>query len=237
MIAEGSNVPIRSIRASEKSVKIYKFGGGYAHTYEFARRASLDIMTPYAARMQREIEIAKVRSATSMLLNGDGVQGTPAAYTAAAIGTDIGTATVAGRMNWDVILKWLIERAKVMTPVDTLIGNYDMYFAWLRMFATPGGAATTGMSQGEILQKAGVATALETPQFNLNIKFALSTSMPANTLLGFSKADTLEELIETGSYISESERSIRNQKITYVKTENAGFRLVFADTRSTLLLN
>src|SRR3546814_3168714 len=60
VIAEGARIPIRSIRTTEKGVKFYKFGGGFEFTYEFERRASLDIVTPYAARMQREVEIGEV---------------------------------------------------------------------------------------------------------------------------------------------------------------------------------
>ena len=235
MVNEGARVGIRSIRATERSVRINKFGGGYSTTYEFNRRASLDIMTPYALRMQREIEIAKVAAATAMLLNGDGVHGVPTNYAAATLGAAIGTATSAGKMNWDVFLKFLIERAKAGTPVDTIVGNYDMHFEWLRMFATP--MAASGPSQSEVLQRAGVAAAVENPRFNFRVNFVLSSAMPSATLLGISKADTMEELVETGSDISESEQSILNQKINYVKTVNAGYRLVFGDTRATLTLN
>src|SRR3546814_6658683 len=74
VIAEGARIPIRSIRTTEKGVKFYKFGGGFEFTYEFERRASLDIVTPYAARMQREVEIGEVAIATGLIINGDGVR-------------------------------------------------------------------------------------------------------------------------------------------------------------------
>ena len=44
----------------------------------------------------------------------------------------------------------------------------------------------------------------------------------------------MEQLIEANSHIEDSERAINNQVITYILTENAGFRLVFGDTRSVL---
>jgi hypothetical protein len=50
--------------------------------------------------------------------------------------------------------------------------------------------------------------------------------------MGLSRGDTLEELVEAGSNIDESERAIQNQSITYVKSENAGYKLAFGDTRS-----
>lgn len=235
MVDEGARIAVRSIRATERSVRIHKFGGGYEHTYEFGRRAALDILTPYAARLTREIAIAKVRQATVMLLNGDGVQGTPTAYQASVLGTAIGTPSTPTKMDWNIFLKFLIERAKLMVPIDTIVGGYDTHFEWLRMFSAP--TVNFGPTQMEILAKAGVETAIASPRFNFNVKFAVSSAMPAATLVGFSKNDTLEELVESGSDITESERSIKTQKMTYTHTENCGYRLVFPDTRATLVLN
>ena len=74
-IAEGANIPVRTIKTTEKAVKWWKHGSGYEFTYEFDRRASIDVLTPYAARITRRLELSKVRAATSILINGDGVHG------------------------------------------------------------------------------------------------------------------------------------------------------------------
>jgi hypothetical protein len=70
------------------------------------------------------------------------------------------------------------------------------------------------------------------PILSGTVNFVLSSAVPANKLIGITKAITLEELVENGSKIEESERSIRNQKVTFVSTENSGFKLTFGDTRS-----
>lgn len=239
VIAEGSRIPFRKIGMTEKGVKFYKFGGGIEFTYEFERRASLDIVTPYAARMQREVEIGEVAVATALLVNGDGVNPAAPVVNAADLATAMPASgrpvTAAGRMNWEVFLSWLVNRAKVGLAVDTVVGNYDMYLEWLRMFATP--TVNAGMTQAEILQGAGVQAAIANPNFQFNVKFALSTTAPASKLIGFIKNETLEELVENGSDIEESTRAIENQKVKFVKTENKGYRLVFGDTRSILNLN
>lgn len=236
VISEGSRIPIRKIGMTEQGVKFYKFGGGFEFTYEFERRASLDIVTPYAARMQREVEIGQVAIATGLLVNGDGVSAAATVVSAATLAAAMPSppVTVAGRINWDVFLKWLVDRAKAGVPIDTVVGNYDVYLEWLRMFATP--TATNGMSQGDLLRKAGVDVALTNPNFNLNVKFALSSTAPAAKLIGFIQNETLEELVENGSDIEESTRAIENQKVRFVNTTNKGYRLVFGDTRSILNL-
>jgi len=236
IIAEGSNVPVRSIRSTEKSVKFYKFGGGFQWTYEFERRASLDLVTPYAARMQREVEIGQMAVATSLLVNGDGVAAAAPIVTATTLAGQIPSppTIVAGVINWEIFLRWMLVQAQAGVPIDTVVGNYDLWFAWTRMFATP--TANTGASQTEILAKAGVQTAIENPRFNFNVKFAVSSTAPASKLVGFVKNETVEELVENGSDIEESVRSIENQTVKYVKTTNRGYRLPFADTRSILHL-
>lgn len=237
VIAEGARVPIRSLRTSEKTVKFYKFGGGIEFTYEFERRASLDIVTPYASRMRREVEIGKVAIATAVLLNGDGLAG-PAPVTTAtslAAGMPEAPTVVAGRIQWELFLAWLVARARAGAPIDTVLGNWDMWLEWRRLFATPTQAA--GVPVGEIMQRAGVSVS-QAPGavLDLNVQFAVSSQAPAAKLVGFVKNETLEELVENGSEIEESVRSIENQKVRYVSTENKGYRLVFDDTRSVLEL-
>ena len=56
--------------------------------------------------------------------------------------------------------------------------------------------------------------------------------MPDKQLLGFIKNETLQELVEEGSQIAESERYIRSQRVIFVKTETTGYKLIFGDTRS-----
>jgi len=235
MIAEGARIPVRSIRGSQHSVRFYKFGGGYEWTYEFARRASLDIVAPYAQRLEREIEMGKVYVATQMLINGDAVHDPAPVTSAKTLGGDIGADYARGSINWEIFLRWLVERARAGTPIDTVIGNWDMHFEWMRMFAKP--ALDAGVPQAEVLRAAGVNAAEANPRFNFNVNFQVSSSAPAEKLIGFSKADTLEELVETGSDIEESQRAIENQKVKYVKTKNNGYRLIFGDTRSILDLS
>jgi hypothetical protein len=143
-------------------------------------------------------------------------------------------AVTAGRINWEGFLAWLVSRAKLGTPIDTIVGNYDMYLEWIRMFATP--SANSGPTQMQTLAAAGVGVAIQNPRFDLNVNFALSSTAPAGKLVGFIKGETVEELVENGSDIEESVRAIENQKVRYVKTTNKGYRLIFGDTRSILNL-
>jgi len=233
MIAEGSRIPVRSIRATDFNAKIFKFGSGIEWTYEFARRASLDLIAPYAVRMASEVQRGQVGAAYRMLKNGDPAHAAAPIRAASAVASDWAVdAPTAGKMNWEVFLAWLVERARAGTPVDTVVGNWDMWFQWNRMFTVP--SIAQGMTQNEILQGAGVNVAQANPRFQFNVNFALATDATAGQLLGFSRPDTLEELVENASDIEESEKYIENQKVKYFHTVNKGYRLIFGDTRSIL---
>lgn len=231
VISEGGRIPVKSIRTTEHSVKIWKHGSGIRTTYEFSRRASLDLLTPYAARIQREKERSKMKAAVTMLINGDTVQAASGVINQSSYNTPAGSSSTNGKISWPHLMYWLVQRAKAGTPVDTVVGNWDAYFAWLMLFALKD--ANSGDTAAESLSRGGINIGGGIPLVTAAPKFAISSDMTANSLLGLSRGDTLEELVEAGSQIEESERSIINQTVLYVKTENTGYRLVYGDTRST----
>lgn len=232
LIAEGADIPVRKIKSSEYAVKMHKHGSGYEVTYEFDRRAAVDIMVPYVNRINRRLELSKVALATQILINGDGAHKAAPVVKQSEMAPKGNATHEKGKLVYGGLLAWLVDRAGngAHAPIDTVVGNYDMYLQWMLMF-TP---TLNGISQAEAMAKVGgpnVSTA-GIPGMFVPIKFALSSTVPAGKLVGLTKAETLEELVEAGSQISESERAIKNQKITYVKTEVTGYRLVFGDTRS-----
>lgn len=228
-VAEGARIPVRKIKTTEQAVKWWKHGSGYEFTYEFDRRASLDILTPYVARIVRRLELSKVAAATAVLVNGDGVHGAaPVTYQADLL--DTGVTNTENKINYAALLKWILSMAKKGTPMDTVIGNYDTYLMWMLLFTpTLSGNASEA---GAMAAAGGPALSTGIPGLFVPIKFAISSAMPAKQLLGFIKAETLQELVEEGSQIQESETAIREQRVTYVRTETTGYKLVFGDTRS-----
>lgn len=233
-IAEGGRIPIHAIRTSQQSVKFWKFGHGYKTTYEFNRRVALDILTPYAIRVQTQIERSKVANATRILINGDGAYGAAPVVVQNTLDANTGVAAVTGKLSVEHLAAWLVERAKAGVPIDTVVGNWDMYLKWIMTFYLKGSDAN--LSEAERAARVGLNFSAN-PVLDMPLSFQLSSTAPANRLIGFSRGDTLEELAEAGSLINESEQSIKTQEVTYVRTENAGHKLVFGDTRSILRLD
>jgi hypothetical protein len=228
-LTEKGQVPIHSVTASEKTVKIYKFGLGWEFTYEFERRASVDLIVPFATRSKMQIERSKVWEATGVLINGDGAYGAAPEVNQSDYDVSLGIVSVPGKISYKHLVKWLVERAKAGTPVDTVVGDFDAYLQWLFLFAIP--TSNNTETDAQTMARAGFQIG-GVPILSGTVNFVLSSAVPANKLIGITKAITLEELVENGSKIEESERSIRNQKVTFVSTENSGFKLTFGDTRS-----
>lgn len=233
-VPELARIPVRTIRTSQQTVAMFKHGSAYRTSYEFNRRASLDILTPYAARVARELEISKAKAAVSVLINGDGANGAATTATLGAYGGDF-TNSKSLQHNYKALAKFLMERAKNGTPVDMLVGNFDTYVELMFMFA-PSNSTGLNRTEMEALTAAG-GPMLQLPIMGGAVQFAVSSAVPANKLIAFTKAETLEELVEAGSSISENERSILNQSITYVRTEVTGYKLAFGDTRTVLTTN
>lgn len=228
-VTEFGRFRIGTIATSEKSVKMYKLGGGYRTSYEFQRRSRLDLLTPYAARMMRELELSKVGVATALLVNGDTVNPAANVVNQSSFNDGAGGAATNGKISYKHLLMWFVARAKAGVPIDTVVGNWDSYIQWLFMFALPVAGATS-QTDAQNLAATGFRIG-GVPILNGQINFVLSTTAPAGQLIGLRKGETLEQLTEAGSLINESERSITVQSITYVKSEVTGFRLVFGDTR------
>lgn len=230
-VSELGRVPMRSVRTTQNTVGLGKRGSGIEISYEFARRASLDILTPFAARILRDAELSKVAAATHILINGDGVN---------AAATTINFSTFAGGVqteinatNYKALSKFLMQRAKDGYPVDTLVCNYDMYVDLMFLYAptiSGNGSIPTAMGQ----QGAPVINTNMNGLVGLNLNISLSSAVPAGKIICMAKNECIEELIEANSNISESERSIIDQSIKYVKTETTGYKLAIPEARVVL---
>jgi hypothetical protein len=226
-VPELARIPVRTLRTSEQAVRFYKHGSALRTSYEFARRASLELLTPFANRIARELEISKVKMATAVLINGDGVNAP-----AGTVGIT-GYGGTAGTLDYKSLAKWMMARAKAGLPLDTIVGNYDIFVEMLMLF-TPNLSSDKNLAREMVSQMRTPSINVDLPVLNGSATFVLSSGMPEGKLMGYSKGDTLEELKEVGSDIAESEKSILNQSITYVRTENSGFKLAFGDTRQML---
>lgn len=222
-VGEGANIPTRKIGYSDRSVTFYKHGSGIEYTYEFERRAALDIITPFAARVARDLELSKMKACTDIMILGDGVNAGATPLSQATLDPS----ATNGKISYDGLLAALATAVKAFHPIDTIAGNVDAYLQLVKMFST------TTQSAFMVDQNAAKGG----PQFiSLNnifvpVKFVLDNAVPDGKLLMFNRPDTIEELVEANSRIAEENKDVTSQVIKYVRTENTGYSLIYPDCR------
>jgi hypothetical protein len=120
-----------------------------------------------------------------------------------------------------------MNKWKAGYPIDTIACNFDLYVEMMFMFAQ------TNIGTASDIQNLAAAGApsINLPVMNGAINVVLSSTIADGYFVAFVKSETLEELVEAGSIIAESERSITTQVVTYVRSENTGYKLSFGDTR------
>jgi len=230
IVSELGRIPVRSVRTSEASVKFGKRGSGIEMSYEFARDASLDILTPFASRIARELEKSKVAAATGILINGDGTNAPAQIQSFSSFGA---TGGVISSANYKALAKFLMSNANAGYVFDTFVVNFDMYVE-LMFMAQPiiGAGATSPVDY--MIGKGAPAVSTTLPFMNGMVNVVLSSAVPAGKIVAMTKAEALEELVMAGGNIAESERSILNQSITYVKTEETGYKIAIPKARVVL---
>lgn len=225
-VSEGGRIPVRTVRSKDVAVKMQKHGSGIENTYEYARRSRLDFMAPFAARVARELQLSKVAQCTGIMINGDGENPAATNYNQSTFDATTG---ISGTITYKGLLGFLTARAKLGVPVDTLAGDYDAYIQYLLLF----NPAVSYQSTADALAGKGGPQLAGLQNIYAPVKFVIDTSVPAGKILGFTKSETIEELVEANSRIEESEKSIMNQTVVYVRSEVAGFSLIYGDTRAT----
>lgn len=223
-VGEGARIPVRKVSYSQKAVTFYKHGSGIEYTYEYNRRASIDLITPFAARVARDLEISKIKACTDIMINGDGVNQAATPLTQSSIDSQ----AQSGKLSYDGLLGALAIAIKAHHPIDTIAGDIDAYLQFAKLFGT---AAVSSAYQVDQQAAKGGPQFMALRNIFTPVNFVLDSAVPSGKLLMFNRPDTIEELVEANSQIQEEEKSARSQIITYFRTENTGYSLIYPDCR------
>lgn len=212
-VDQRGNFPAVTIGWSEKTNAVTKHGVQLNWTYEFVRRASIELMQTVVARIMLQDQLELFNEAVSIVINGDGtanpactvktLKKTAAGATPNQIVTN---ATVAGELTYETWLKFIGGSRPY--SFDAVIGNLNTLVKFITM-------QRPTMDPAEVitnlLEAKNQGTAkLETPLFP-NTTLYLADSMPDDKLLALDTAFALERVIELGSDLKEVERVIQNQ--------------------------
>ena len=212
-VDQRGNFPAVNIGWSEKTNAVTKHGVQLNWTYEFVRRASVELMQTVVARIMLQDQLELFNEAVSIIINGDGVANPPCTVKTfkltAAGATDnqiVDAGAAAGKLTYEGWLKF-IGGTRPYT-FDAVFGNLNTLVKFVTM-------SRPTMDPAEIitnlLEAKNQGTAkLDTPLFP-NVVLFLADGMPDDKLLGVDTSFALERVIELGSDLKEVERVIQNQ--------------------------
>lgn len=241
-IAEGANIPRRTLVASQTAVNFFKTGHAIEMSYEFATSVTPDVLIPYTNRIAFERSQDEHALAVETLINGESsasnsINGPIKTTSLDTLDSKAGTAL---RARAEGFLQWLIARARAGLAIDTILVGWDTIMELQLMFPVTNANNTPAVGLGGVMSGANTGTQLATMQVNIvnglnfNLNVIISSQVEGKQIVGFRKSETIERLIKTNSQVAEMERMIGNQVILYTNTIISGFTLAYGDTRNLL---
>lgn len=222
-IAEGSNIPVATLKLGEMAIKIYKYGIGVKATYEVLRRTTIDMFRKQMELVSVQAQYDEVGAVIDVILNGDGNTNPAKVYTA----TELNESAQEGKIDEITLVKFLVKQAPL--NFDTLVVDEEIYTQ-----------ICTILMDKNLTNAINPKVGFEFPQGLLsNLKVIYSedlekTNDDKHQIIGLAKNYAIEKTIEAGSTINEVSKTVENQTQLAVMTENAGFNKL--DARASAIL-
>ncbi len=213
-VDQRGNFPRVKVSWSDKTNAVTKHGVQLDWTYEFVRRASIEVMQTIVARIMLQDQAEVVEEAISVAINGDATSPAATVITFAAnavtpTDTEILLSTAssaAGVLPYEGYLKF-IGGMKPYAP-NVICGTLNTIVTMVTM-ARPNIDPSELISRLQDTRSQGTANLIE--NVFPNVEMLVADSMPDNKLLALDTAFALERVIELNSDIQEAEKAISNQ--------------------------
>ena len=232
--------PSVKIGWSESANAVTKHGVQLDWTYEFVRRASIELMSTVVARIMMQDQQELFNEAINIAINGDGSTANPAAVvkkfrTAGTAGPNdikLDTAVAAGEISYEGYLKF-IGGFKPYN-INVIVGNTNTLTKLILMSkpnVDPLAIITTlqePRSQGNVSVDSSIQSIFP------NVTFYPSETMADSVIMGLDTQFALERVIELGSDIQEVSRVIENQTEAMVLSIADGVSKIFPSAMQVL---
>lgn len=229
-VTEAADLPLARIKLGDTAITLYKYGRAVEASYEALRRMSLELFERHINRIGTEAANNKVSEILTVIKDGDGNNNAAPKHKAKDF--DSSSGAVLTKTAW---IKFLLKFYPY--GCDTVVANEDGLLQILEVLYP---ASTVASKMDELLAK------------GLNVSTTLPQDLVVNTTLlynpdidkiggkeaiyGLNRSNTIEEIFEVGSTISEADKFIRNQTQILTISENSGFRKIFKDGARILTL-
>ncbi len=238
-VDQAGNFPRVKIGWSDKTNAVTKHGVQLDWTYEFVRRASIELLQTVVARIMLQDQQEVLNDAINIAINGDGGPNPAAAVKTFCASTatpganeiklEASTTAGAGELPYEGWLKF-IGGMRPYTP-NVVCGNLATLVKMVTM-------ERPAMDPAEIITRLqetktqGTATTKDV--LFPNVELVLVDSTPDSVLLALDTAFALERVIELGSDLQEVDKFIKNQTEAMVLSVSDNVSKLFPDAIQVL---
>ena len=216
-VGESAEIPMANLATSARSIRLKKYGRGMRTSYEALRRMRVDRFAWWIRWMAVQSEVDKVAAALTVLVSGDGNSGTAATEIDM---TDLDSGATPGTLS---LRAWLNFRLQFAPPysITTALMTQATALQLILMNVGTANLPLAGYSFN------GVGNQLTPINATADaIRYGWTSEAPTAKIVGFDARAALEQVVEIGSEIQETERFITNQTQVVTMTENNGFAIL-----------
>lgn len=216
-VGESAEIPMATLTQSSRAITLRKYGRGLRTSYEQLRRMRVDRIAWWIRWVALQSEIDKVAAALSTIINGDGNANTGATEINQSTLDSSATPGELSTLGW---LKWRMQWAPPYT-LTTVLGQVDEVVQVIMLNMGTANVPLEGRRLGGI---GNTLTPINTTADG--VRYGWTDDAPDGKLVGFDRRNALEQVVEIGSNISETENFITNQTQVITMTETNGFAII-----------
>ncbi len=225
-VAPAAEIPTVSVDWSEESVSLSKAGVAIEFSYEFMRRASLDLVSLVLSAINVFDRKKTFNYLVGLFVNGATTENVGAYDSSLAVGDYI---------SYEAYLKWL-NSFGIYTP-NVVLADINSAIKLVTM-------QRPNIAPADVLTLLLEAKADNRPYIVNGGNIAKSPAiyivddgvLPADTIVGADTRFCFERVIEVGSDLNEYTKFIKKQTEVFTATVNEGFVPVFTDARKALVI-
>jgi len=230
-VGEGAGFPKTKVSWSEGAGAVKKHGVEIEMSYEFVRRADIPLIQLVIQRIIMQDRIDDFGDAIDILINGDEFVVSSNAATVYNL-TDLDSDAVAGTLTYKGYLKF----GNLFRPIkfNTALGNIDTILQVV-LCPKPSTDPIQLLSLLQLKEKVlnGESVTIVNPAWG-QVRLIVHDDVDTNLLVGIDKRYALEQIVEIGADLQETNRLIDTQFEQIVLSNSTNFAKIFETATKVL---
>jgi hypothetical protein len=227
-VTEAAELPVARLKLGSSAINIYKYGRAIEASYEALRRMTLEVFNIHLQEIGIQAADNKIAEILDVIKDGDGNSNAATQYETSDL-----DATATSALSREAFIRFLLQFYPRVC--NTVVSDEDGLIEVLEVLY-PASASAGLMDQ--LLAK-GLNVSVTLPQglvSNVTLLYSphIEKISEKVTFYGLNRESAIEEIVEVGSTINETDKFIKNQTELLTVSENSGFRKILKKSSAIL---